>query len=134
MNDYKLELARNFLEKSSKSLDDAHFCLNNERFNLAQNRIYYSIFYIVMALGYTDDFITSKHKQLLGWFNKTYIHERKIFQKELFKIYENAYNNRMESDYSPSVKITKDDVEKNLSDAVYLIEEVKKYLKDIGII
>ena len=59
-----------FITKSKESLCDAELALSNNRLDNAQNRIYYSIFYIVTALAYTDNFITSKHSQLIGWFNK----------------------------------------------------------------
>jgi len=70
-----------------------------------------------MSLGYSENYITSKHKQLLGWFNKTYIYDKKIFSVELFQIYHNAYDNRMESDYAPFMKLIKEDVLDNYNNA-----------------
>ncbi len=62
-----------FLKKSKEALEDARINLENVRLANALNRIYYAIFYSVVALGYRDNFITSKHKQLMGWFNKKFI-------------------------------------------------------------
>jgi uncharacterized protein (UPF0332 family) len=93
-NEEKISVIR-FLEKAKSALDDAEFNTENNRYNTALNRIYYSIFYSVMSLGYLDNFITSKHKQLMGWFNKKYIYEEKIFDENLSKIFKEAYENRM---------------------------------------
>jgi len=49
---------------------------------LAVNRIYYGLFYIITALSLKYEFSTSKHQQLIGWFNKTFI-KSEIFSKNL---------------------------------------------------
>jgi uncharacterized protein (UPF0332 family) len=35
----------------------------------AMNRIYYGLFYVVNCLALIDGFTTSKHTQLIGYFN-----------------------------------------------------------------
>jgi len=45
--------------------------IDNNRFRSAVNRIYYGMFYPLMALGLANHFETSKHGQLIGWFNKS---------------------------------------------------------------
>jgi uncharacterized protein (UPF0332 family) len=77
LEDNRIIFVKRYLEKSNEALIDAKINIENERFSAALNRIYYTIFYSVIALGYKENFITSKHKQLLGWFNKFYIHEIK---------------------------------------------------------
>lgn len=39
------------VERAEKTLEEAEFALNNNMLPLAENRIYYSIFYIVSALA-----------------------------------------------------------------------------------
>ncbi|MGA2297615.1 MAG: HEPN domain-containing protein, partial [FCB group bacterium] len=68
----KLILINHRINKSHLTIDDAKFSLENNKTSIALNRIYYSIFYIVSALALIYDFSTSKHKQLLGWFNKNF--------------------------------------------------------------
>lgn len=53
-----------FIEKSREALYDAEIAIENNRLDNAQNRIYYSIFYMITALAYKENFITSKHKNL----------------------------------------------------------------------
>ena len=50
----------NYLDKSKEALIDAEVTINNDRLNNAHNRIYYAIFYAVMALGYLENFIKVK--------------------------------------------------------------------------
>ena len=94
MEEHSEILIKNCLLKSQEALNDARFNYENDRFAVSLNRIYYSIFYSVMALGYKDNFITSKHKQLMGWFNKKYIHDEKAFDERLMMIYQKSYNKR----------------------------------------
>lgn len=124
----KQDLINNSLEKADTAFNDAEFALNNEKFYIAQNRIYYSIFYSVMALGYFHDFITSKHGTLLSWFNKKFIYEDKIFDKELFRIYKESFENRMKSDYEFTWKPNLYSLTKDLEDAKSFIAKIKEYL------
>ncbi|MEI8388814.1 MAG: HEPN domain-containing protein [bacterium] len=129
MKQHKDILIANSLLKSKEALDDAKYALEGARLNTAQNRIYYAIFYSVMALGYLNDFITSKHSQLLGWFNKKFIHENNIFDNGIFITYKTAYENRMKSDYEFTYKPDKDIVNKCFEDAQGFINTIENYIK-----
>jgi len=62
-------------------------------------------------LFFTDlkyNFETSKHPQLIGWFNKTFIKEG-IIDIKYNKILRDAYKNRISSDYDAFVEFTKGD-------------------------
>lgn len=66
----------------------------------------------------------------MGWFNKKYIHENKIFSKRMNEIYKSAYINRQESDYDITKlkEISSEDLTNALDDAKYFIDEIEKYL------
>jgi len=131
MKQHKEFFITNFFEKSKIALNDSKKAIENDSLLTAHNRIYYAVFYSVISLGYSKNFITSKHGKLMGWFNKYFVHENKIFDKQLFKIYENAFQNRMESDYSFTTELDKNEVLSNFNDAVFFIETVEKYLKTL---
>ncbi|OGI03286.1 MAG: hypothetical protein A2Y25_05140 [Candidatus Melainabacteria bacterium GWF2_37_15] len=120
MKQHKDILIKNLKEKSNAALDDAKLAIDNDRLDTAHNRIYYAIFYIVAALGYKQDFVTSKHAQLLGWFIKNFIKEN-IFDIEMGEIYKKAYENRMKSDYEFTYKPDKEKV-------VDLFNKSKKFI------
>jgi len=118
----------NFWRKTELALEEVQKNISCNALMSAQNRIYYAIFYSVMTLAYCNNFTTSKHATLMGWFNKTFIHENEIFDKNMFKIYQNAFANRMDSDYSCSYETTIEDVKENYKDAEIFINNIKNYL------
>ncbi|MHB8579317.1 MAG: HEPN domain-containing protein [Ignavibacteriaceae bacterium] len=87
-------LIKNCILKSGEALSDAEYNLKDKRYSSALNRIYYAVFYSVMALAYKEGFTTSKHSQWISWFNKKYIYEEKIFDPLLKDIYKHAYKQR----------------------------------------
>jgi uncharacterized protein (UPF0332 family) len=123
---HREELIKLTLEKAEQALKSAQDNINNKNFETAQNRIYYAIFYSVLALGYKNDFITSKHKQLMGWFNKKFIYEAKIFDEKMLEIYKIAFSNRLKSDYEIIFFTNKEDIEYSLNEAVYFVNEIRK--------
>jgi len=77
---------------------DVELLISHDRFRAAINRIYYSMFYSLLALGLKYQFETSKHAQLIGWFNKNFIHDGLIDSK-YGKIINKAFNRRTKGDY-----------------------------------
>lgn len=61
------------IEQAKGLIKDIETLINSGSFVFAVNRIYYGMFYMVTALAIKNKFETSKHQQLLGWFNKTFI-------------------------------------------------------------
>ncbi len=125
----KQDLIKYSLEKADIALSDAEFTLKNDKLYMTQNRIYYAIFYSVMALGYFYDFITSKHSALISWFNRKFIYEDKIFNKELFRIYKESFENRNKSDYEFTWKPNSENLKKDLEDAENFIRKIKEHIK-----
>jgi len=129
MKQHKDILIKNLIDKSNAALDDAKLALDHDRLDNALNRIYYAIFYIVSALAYTKNFVTSKHNQLLGWFIKNFIKEN-IFDIEYGKIYKKAYENRMKSDYEFTYKPDKEKVIDLLNKSRKFITMVHNYINN----
>lgn len=61
------------LEQARETIELAQFLIESNRFVVAVNRIYYGLFYAVTALAVKYGYDTSKHGQLIGWFNKEFI-------------------------------------------------------------
>lgn len=120
-------LAKYSIEKSEKALNTGIKNLEID-LQISQNRAYYAVFYVVLALGYLDGFKTGKHHQLMGWFNKKYIYKEKIFTPELSKIYSRLIIDRDNFDYTVSAEPQKEDVLRNLENAKIFIEKVKPYV------
>ncbi len=123
---HKEDLINIAVEKSNQAIKSAKDNIENNNLETAQNRIYYALFYIVTALAYQNDFITSKHSQLKGWFNKKFIYEDKVFEPEMIEIYNELYQFRQKSDYDLGYTPDIETVQESLVDVIKFIEKVKK--------
>jgi len=93
-NEFTEILIKLNIEKSDDSLKAAEILIRENILFKAMNLIYYACFYTVTALAERHDFKTSKHSSMLGWFNKKFVHQDKIFDKELYKVYRDSFNYR----------------------------------------
>ena len=80
-NEDRDNLIRYRLDEAFESIEDVRLLIEHERLRSAVNRIYYGMFYSLLALALANNFETSKHSQLIGWFNKEFIHSGLIDPK-----------------------------------------------------
>ncbi|MBN1971058.1 MAG: HEPN domain-containing protein [Candidatus Delongbacteria bacterium] len=116
------------IQRAYETAEDARIALDNNRLFNAQNRIYYALFYSVSALAVKSDFSTSKHTQLLGWFNRNIIHAG-VLPIELGRFYKKAFENRQEGDYDDFVVFEKDDVQADYLEAIDFIKSIEKLIE-----
>ena len=102
-------LIRYRLDQSHECVQEVDFLVQNGKYKTAVNRIYYGMFYSLLALGLKYGFETSKHLQLIGWFNNTFIRTGKL-GKEIGQSINKSYSIRQESDYEPFIKYEKPQV------------------------
>lgn len=115
------------LSQAFDTIELAKFLISNEKLVIAVNHIYYGMYYALTALALKNSFETSKHAQLIGWFNKEYI-SSKIVDSKFGKILRNAYQNRTKGDYDAFVSFTRIEVELMMNEMTCFIEEVKQLL------
>ena len=96
---HRSELIAYRMEQAHKAVEDVEFLIHNKRYGLAINRIYYGIFYLLSALALKYTFETSKHQQLIGWFNKNFVNTD-LFNKDIAAIVYKAFSKRSTSDYA----------------------------------
>lgn len=128
MPQHKETLIKLSIEKAEEALRSAESNIHNNHFLAAQNRAYYSVFYIVLALSYLDEFVTGKHSRLMGWFNKKYVYEDKVFDKSFSKIYSKLIANREKFDYDVTKFPEKEKTIQDLEEAKYFVNTVKSYI------
>jgi uncharacterized protein (UPF0332 family) len=119
----RLDLIQYRLEEAKDTQTDVELLISHDRLRAAINRIYYGMFYSLLALGLKYEFDTSKHSQLIGWFNKMFIHEGLIDSK-YGKIITKAYNRRTKGDYDSYVEFDLETVKE-------LYEEMKDFTDTI---
>lgn len=113
--------------RSKETIADARFSIDNDRLGMALNRIYYSIFYIISALAFKNDFAISKHRQLMNWFNFNFV-KKDIITENLWDIYKDAYDRMLESDYQDFVELEKPFIEKEFSEMLIFVDEIEKII------
>lgn len=127
MNQHEI-LVKHSIDKAKEALKNSEFNLSSNFLFGALNRAYYAIFYSVMGLGYLENFKTSKHSNLMGWFNKKFIKEEKTFSSEIFKVYKTSYEYRTKGDYNFDFNPSREEVEAVVKDAQIFFEEISKYI------
>lgn len=117
------ELIKYRLDESKETIQDVQLLLENDRLRAAVNLIYYGMFYSLLALGLAYEFETSKHQQLIGWFNRSFINEGLIDSK-FGKIINKALNRRSKGDYESLIEFDKDII-------LEMFEEMKDFIFEI---
>ncbi len=121
------EIIKHRIEQSQRTIEEAELLIENRRLSAAVSRIYYSVFYIISALGVRNNYSSSKHKQLIGWFNKNYVYTEKV-KKGYGRLVHDLFNKRMEADYEIFIEFLKTDVIEYLNQAKNFIDDIKKII------
>lgn len=116
------------LKQADETILDVKLLIENNRLRSAVNRIYYGMFYSLLALGIANQYETSKHAQLIGWFNKNFIYEGLIDAK-YGKIINKAFNRRTKGDYDSFIEFEKEIVIEMFAEMQEFISAIKTYLK-----
>jgi len=128
-NTDKSELIQYRIQQAKETLTEIEVLLQNSLYKIAVNRIYYGMFYMLLALALKHDFKTSKHRQLIGWFNRNFVKTEKI-DVSFGKIINDAYENRSDSDYGVFVAFSELDVATMLKDLALFIKELERHILD----
>ena len=118
------------IERADDCLTDCEVLLKEERYIAVVNRSYYAVFYAMTALAIKQEFETSKHQQLLGWFNKTFV-KTGLVESEIGKIAHMTYERRLSGDYDLMSVCTKEEaVEMHLSAKRFVNAVKKSHIED----
>ena len=128
-NTDKSELIHYRIQQAKETLAEIEILLQNRLHRIAVNRIYYGMFYMLLALALKHDFKTSKHQQLIGWFNRDFIKTGKI-DVSFGKIINDAYENRSDSDYGVFISFSEEDIVTMREDLSLFIKELEKHIMD----
>ncbi len=117
------------MNQALETIELANFLVVSDKLIIAVNRIYYGMYYALTALALKSKYETSKHGQLIGWFNKEYISSQMV-DARYGKILRNAYQNRTKGDYDAFVSFSKVEVEYLLSEMADFIKEIKRLIEN----
>lgn len=112
------------LSQADETIELARFLIDSKKIIVAVNRIYYGMYYALTALALKYKFETSKHQQLIGWFNKDFVATKSVDAK-FGKFVRNAFQNRNKGDYDAFIEFSPEEVELMLLDMIEFIDEIK---------
>lgn len=91
------------------------------------NRLYYAMFYAVLALLQEKEMGTSKHSGAIALFDREYV-KTGSFPKEMSKILHRAFALRQKGDYMEETEVTIKDIEEIRPRAEEFVAGVEKHL------
>lgn len=121
-------LALSRLQQAEESLDEAQFLFDGGKsLRSVINRVYYAMFYAILALLIFEPFGSSKHTAVLSYFNLHFIKNGRL-PKELGRAVNKAFELRQRGDYKEIVTIVSEQAEPLLSQAAEFIRAVRQFL------
>jgi uncharacterized protein (UPF0332 family) len=126
-NQDRLDLIQYRLDEAKDTQADVELLIAHDRLRASINRIYYSMFYSLLALGLKYEFETSKHAQLIGWFNKTFINEG-LIGSNYGKIINKAFNRRTKGDYDSYIEFDLDTVKEMYEEMMDFNSAIERFI------
>lgn len=127
MNEEQLALVKYRLREADDSIDEARV-LMKEGMSLraVMNRLYYAMFYAVLALLQEKQLGTSKHSGAISLFDREFV-KPGIFDKGLSKILHRAFELRQKGDYMETIEVAKEDVDEVFPAAIDFVNKIKDH-------
>ena len=121
------ELALYRLKIAKEDLAAAVRCYEAQDYRAANNRAYYAIFRAVSACLALEFKAYKQHGQVLGNFNKDFVHTG-IFPKDIARKISRAQEVRHESDYSDFYIVSISETKEQIDTAAEVVQMVEEYL------
>ncbi len=124
----KASLIRYRLEQARESIKEADVLLTaGMSLRSVMNRLYYAMFYAVLALLQDKQAGTSKHSGAISLFDREFI-KTEIFDKKFSKALHRAFELRQKGDYMEQTEVSKQDIEEIRPEAVEFVGRAESYL------
>lgn len=115
------------LSQAEDSLKVAKISYENALFKDSINRSYYASFYAIKAVLALEEIDFKRHKDVIGYFNKSYVAADK-FPRELGRKIGMLKQLREKSDYDDFFIAGKEEAEIQIETARLMIAEVKRFV------
>ena len=121
------ELAKHRLEQAKEDLKASKVLYDIKLFKSANNRAYYSIFHSMKAILALEPIDFKRHKDVIAYFNKNYIHTE-IFPKHMGRRISDASKIREDSDYDDEFVVRPEDTLAQIETAKEMIKLTEEYI------
>ena len=125
----RIDLSKYRFERAKEEVDVSRKILDLGYVNASVSRSYYSIFYALLSVTELDGFESAKHSGVISYFNFHYL-KTKIFDGELSKLINSAFNLRKSADYEGFYVVSADAAQKQINKAERIIAIIKPYLEE----
>jgi uncharacterized protein (UPF0332 family) len=126
----KSEIAA-ILAQADEKLRAARLLLDGGAWGDAASRAYYAVFHAVSALLLSRGESYSTHAQVLGRFNKEFVHAG-VFPREFTAIVTRLFEDRQSGDYDYLPGLSEPEARRDVTDAQQVVEAVHQYLEATG--
>jgi uncharacterized protein (UPF0332 family) len=120
---------RDLLVQAHRSLEAAQLMAENEYFDFAISRAYYTMFYVASALLLQKGLRFSKHSAVISAFGKEFAASGQV-SSDMHKHFIKAQEARTESDYTPLSSYTAEDAARYIGYARGFIELGERMLAE----
>jgi uncharacterized protein (UPF0332 family) len=117
-----------FIQKADRFLNTAERALDSGDYDSCVSRCYYAMFFLAEGVLLTKDFSASSHKGVIRLFGEHFI-KTGIFERDLGKALNDAYDKRLVGDYGVGFTVTKQQAKDLLETAQKFVRILKNYLK-----
>ena len=121
------ELSKHRLKQAKEDLKASKLLYDTKLFKSANNRAYYSIFHSMKAILALEPIDFKRHKDVIAYFNKNYIHTG-IFPKNMGRRISDASRIREDSDYDDEFIVKPEDTLAQIETAEEMIKVTEEYI------
>jgi len=125
-----IELVNYKRKRARETLNDAKAMFEHARLFSTVNRIYYAIFYEVVALLLTKKLSSAKHSGVRSLFNREFV-KIGIVKEKLADFYSKMFDFRQKADYGDFVEFEEEKVRTWLEEAEDFINEIDKVVEGL---
>lgn len=119
------------LTLAEEKLRAAHLLIEGEAWGDASSRAYYAAFHAVSAALLSRNQTYSSHAQVLGAFNKVFVHLG-LFPREFTVLLTRLFENRQSGDYDVTPGVTEAEARQDVADAQRIVEAIRQFLISSG--
>ena len=117
-----------FIAKAEKFITTAENALNTGDYDSCVSRCYYAMFFMSEAALLTKSLSASSHKGVISLFGEHFVRTG-IFERNLGKALNDAYDKRLVGDYGVGFTITEQQAKDSLETTRNFIRKLRDYLK-----
>ena len=128
-DDRLISLSEKRLKKANTEYSAAVLTQNAGFYDVASTRVYYAAFHAIRAILALGNVDFKKHSQVIGYFNKHYIHTN-LIDRSLGSVIVNVSKSRNNSDYDDFYEAESKEVEDNIADVFKLIKSIEQYIAE----